>query len=76
MKKYILISLIFFFPVLLFSEAYRIVDAEYNVSGAGFKFMGKTRDYPLKRKFSLDKKMIFESREDLEEYLDNYKLAL
>lgn len=76
MKKYLIITLLLFFPFLLFSESYKIVDAEYDIKGAGFKFMGKTREYPLKRKFGLDKKTIFESREALEHYLANYKLSL
>ena len=76
MKKYLIITLLLFFPVLLFSESYKIIDAEYDIKGAGFKFMGKTREYPFKRKFSIDKKTVFESREALEHYLNNYVRTL
>ena len=59
MKKLLLLPLLVFLPFILFSEAYKIKNAEYDIQGAGFKFMGKTREYPLKRYYPLDTKKTF-----------------
>ena len=76
MKKLLLLPLLVFLPFILFSEAYKIKNAEYDIQGAGFKFMGKTREYPLKRYYPLDTKKTFESREALENYIKNYRQSL
>ena len=76
MKKSLLLTLLLLLPLFLFAESYKIVDAEYNVTGAGFKFLGKTREYPLRHQFSLDTKSVFNSREALENYIKNYKQSL
>ena len=76
MKKLSLVLLLIFFPVLIFSQTYRIIDSEFDVQSSGFKFLGKTRQYPLKHNFPLDKNIIFESLEELENYLQNYERSL
>lgn len=76
MKKILFCFLFLLLPVLFFSESYKIKNAEYDISGSGFKIFGKTREYPLSRKFPLDTHKIFDSRENLEIYLDNYKKSL
>ncbi len=76
MKKIFILSILLVLPLYLFSETYKIKNAEYDINGAGFKFMGKTREYPLKRSFPLDTEKLFESREAFEKYLDNYKKSL
>ena len=76
MKKTLFVSLFVLLPFLLFSEAYKIVNSEYDIKGAGLKFMGKTREYPLKRNFPLDTKTVFESREAFETYIANYTRSL
>ena len=77
MKKTLaLLSVLLFAAVSLFSEQYRIIDAEYSVKGSGFSFLGKTRPYVLRQKFPLDKKKTFNSREELESYINNYEETL
>ena len=76
MKKKIFSSLLLLLSFLLYSESYKITDAEYDIEGAGFKILGKTREYPLNRKYPLDKKKVFNSRDALEIYLNNYKQSL
>ncbi len=76
MKKQFTLLVLLLLPICLFSESYKIKNAEYDINGAGFKFMGKTREYPLKRKFSLDTNKLFESSQEFETYLNNYKTSL
>ena len=74
MKKVLFLAALFFFSLFsAFSDTYRIKNAEYDVTGAGFKILGKTREYPLKTKYPLETKRTFEDREALEEYLNDYK---
>lgn len=76
MKKSFFILLLVFLPVFLFSESYKIKNAEYDINGAGFKLLGKTQIYPLNSKYPLDTKTTFKSREAFEKYLKNYKQSL
>lgn len=76
MKKLLLVILLVVLPFILFSEAYQIVDSEYEIEGAGFKFMGKTREYPLQRNFPLDKRTVFKDRQAFENYISNYEQTL
>ncbi len=77
MKKVLFFATVFFFSLFsAFSESYKIKNAEYDITGAGFKLLGKTREYPLKTKYPLDTKKIFEDREALELYLQDYKSKL
>ena len=76
MKKSLFVSLFVLLPFLLFSEAYKITNAEYDIKGAGFKFMGKTREYPLNQNFPIDKKTTFENRETFDTYIENYTETL
>lgn len=76
MKKSLFVSLFVLLPFLLFSEAYKITNAEYDIKGAGFKFMGKTREYPLNQNFPLDKKTTFENHEAFDTYIENYTETL
>ena len=76
MKKKLLVLLLLLLPLFLMAESYKIVDAEYNVTGEGFKFLGKTREYPLRHQFSLDTKTVFNSREALDNYIKNYTQSL
>ena len=76
MKKSFILLLLVFLPVFLFSESYKIKNAEYDINGAGFKLLGKTRIYPLNNKYPLDTKTTFKSREAFEKYLKNYKQSL
>lgn len=66
----------FFSAGNLFSQRYKIHDATFDIKGAGFSFLGKTTPYSLQTFFPLDKKKIFDSYEDLNEYIENYKTSL
>ena len=66
MKKSFFILLLVFLPFFLFSESYKIKNAEYDINGAGFKLLGKTQVYPLNSKYPLDTKTTFKSREAFE----------
>ena len=77
MKKTLaFLSFLTFFVLSMFAEQYRIKDADYSVQGTGFKFLGTTRPYVLRQKFPLDKKKVFNSRDELEHYINNYEESL
>lgn len=71
---------IFFFSILIillncsvFAE-YIIKDAEFNIKGIGF--LGTTKEYSILTNYPLDKKTLFSSAEELEEYIADYKSKL
>ncbi len=76
MKKAVLIGFLIFLTGSLFSEKYRIKDVTYDIKGAGFKILGKTRPSILNQKVPVNTKKIFESREELENYIKNYSKEL
>ncbi len=76
MKKSFIFALLLLLPLTVFAQSYKIVDAEYDVKGNGFKFLGKTREFPLKSQFPLDKKTVFTDNAALEKYINNYKQTL
>lgn len=76
MKKLLLFISFVFINVLLFADKYVIKDAEFDITGAGFKFLGKTKEYSILRNFPLNKKKVFQSNEEFETYLANYKQQL
>lgn len=66
MKKLLLFISFVFINVLLFADKYVIKDAEFDITGAGFKFLGKTKEYSILRNFPLNKKKVFQSNEEFE----------
>lgn len=80
MKKNFLAFLIVFacfgFNSEFFSQKYQIKSAEFDVEGSGFAFLGKTKPYSILTNFPLDTKTVFESAEDLEDWILNYKKTL
>jgi len=77
MKKISTLLLLFtLFNFFVFSESYKISDVEYSVEGAGFKFLGATKPSSLRKNFPIDKKKIFDSREALDNYINNFEKSL
>ena len=77
MKKVIFfLSIVFCSAFYLVAERYKIINVEYSVKGTGFNFLGTTKPSILKQKFPINKKKIFESAEELENYINNFKSSL
>ena len=75
-KTFLLLGCLTLLSFSLFSEQYKIKDVSYSVEGAGFKFLGATKPSILKTKYPVNTKKIFNSREELESYIENYKKSL
>lgn len=62
---------------LLFSQKYQITNVEYDIKKSSILgFTGKTRPYALENNVSVDKNKIFETKEELDEYLKDYETRL
>lgn len=75
-KTAVLLLFLILFSSSIFSERYKVVDADYQVQGAGFSFLGATKPSVLRQKFPIDKKKTFDSIEELEKYVHNYEQNL
>ena len=75
-KTAVLLSFLILFSSSIFSERYKVIDANYQVQGAGFSFLGATKPSVLRQKFPIDKKKTFDSLEELEKYVHNYEQNL
>lgn len=69
MKKFFTLVLLLSCSYLIFSQNYKIVDSEYNVTG---NFWGTTKVSSLQSNFPLDTKTEF-TEEEFESYIDNYE---
>lgn len=76
MKKHFILFFVLLQCFLLNAEKYQISDTAFNIQGAGLKIMGTTKEYSILTNYPLDTKTIFESTEDLEFYINNYKQQL
>lgn len=77
MKKKFLLSVIFAtFSLFLTAENYQISDYDFDITGAGFQFLGKTREYSIITNYPIDTSTVFETSEDFELYINNYKRQL
>lgn len=76
MKKFIIIVLSLLFINFISAENYQIKDYEFNIKGAGLKIFGTTKEYSIITKYPINKKLIFNSIEDLEDYIEDYKKQL
>ena len=76
MKKsaFLLSFILLAFP--LASESFLIKDCVFNIEAAGLKILGKTRQEAILKEYPLDKKKVFTSSEELEQYIENYKIKL
>ena len=76
MKKSVLFVLLTLLAVPFFSESYRIKDYNFEIEGAGFKFLGATKDYAILKNYPLEKGKTFASEEEFTKFIDNYKVKL
>ena len=76
MKKtaFLLSIILLAFP--LASESYIIKDFVFNIEAAGLKILGKTRQDAILKEYPIDRKKVFSSSEELEQYIENYKIKL
>ena len=72
-KKFFLLSLFICFLSSFFAEQYKIKDTKFEIKGNG---IGVTREYVILQKYPIDKKKIFDSDEQFQKYIDNYKKQL
>lgn len=76
MKKLIIILLSIILLSYLSAENYKIKDYEFNISGAGLKIFGTTKEYSIITKYPINTNTIYSSIEDLENFLTDYKTQL
>ena len=76
MKKILSFILILLISTLLFAQAAKITDANYEVVGAGGINIGKTNINTLEMKYPVDTKTVFATQQEFENYIENYKNKL
>ena len=78
MKKSFLLTLLLFFIISsgIYSQQYQISQVEYSIQGCGAKIFGTTQDYALAQQVPVDTKKVFNSQEELETYISDYKTKL
>jgi len=78
MKKYCAALCFVLFSLFLYAESYRfqITNVDYDITGCGAKFFGKTSAYAVENNVPLDKSRIFQSAEDLQNYIKDYEQRL
>lgn len=76
MKKFTALLFFLFLTLPFFSQSYKISDAQFSIKGAGFKFLGTTKEYSVLSNYPLDKKTVFKTEEELNTYIKNYKSQL
>lgn len=55
---------------------YQISDVNYEIKGSSLSFLGKTKPYAINLNETIDKKRIFNSKDELNSYLKDYELRL
>lgn len=58
------------------SYKYQITNVNYEITASTLKFLPKTKEYAIELNETLDKKRIFESKQELDSYLLDYELRL
>ncbi len=78
MKKSFLLTLLLFLLISsgIYSQQYQISQVEYSIQGCGAKIFGTTQDYALAQQVPVDTKKVFNSQEELETYILDYKTKL
>ena len=61
---------------LSFADGYKINSVNYNVTGCGWKIFGRTNPYAISLNVPVDTNQIFTNEDDLNKYLDDYKVRL
>lgn len=76
-KKLNLFLFIFiFFGSGLFAQNYKISNIDYEIKDCGLPFFGVTRKYALEKEVPVDFERVFTSKEELDSYIEDYKLRL
>jgi len=76
-KKSLLLCLLFFFiSTASFSQRYKIESVNYSIEGCGAKIFGVTQEYALVQQVPVDTKTVFQTPEEFELYLNDYKTKL
>ena len=76
MKKLVFFILALFYGLFCYANKYQISEVNYLIIPSEIKFLGVTKPYCLEQKVSVDIEKVFESEEELLEYLDDYKQKL
>lgn len=75
-KLFTFFTIIFIFVLNTFAVSYKISNYEFSVEGAGFKFLGKTKEQALITKYPIDTNTEFQTEDDLLHYINEYKKQL
>ena len=65
-----------FFELFCYANKYQITDVDYTITPSAIKALGVTKTYCLEQKVSVDKNRVFESEDELNEYLEDYRQRL
>ena len=76
MKKLFALILTLLSFYFCYANKYQIKTVDYNIDPSAIKFLGVTKPYCLEQKVSVDKETVFESEEELLEYLNDYRQKL
>ena len=74
-KSLFFVSLLFLFSTI-FAEQFRIEQVEYDIEGCGHWIFGQTQEYALENTVPVDTKTVFQSEEELNEYLKDFEKQL
>lgn len=75
-KVFVLLTILQIFLLPVFSEKYKIKDYTFDIEGTGLKFLGATRDFEILKLYPIDTQREFKSEEEVNKYIDNYKIKL
>ena len=78
MKKNAVLALLFFIfsTSAVYAQKVQIEDVVYNIEGCGSAIFGKTQDYSLSREVPVNTSKVFETEEEFNLYLEDYKKKL
>lgn len=76
MKKSVLFLLLTLLAIPFFAKSYRIKDYHFEIEGAGFKFLGATKDYSILKNYPIPKNKTFSDSDELSKFIENYKTKL
>ena len=76
MKKLALVVCTLLFTTISFAKDYKITNVEYTLNPSSWKFLGTTKQFALENNVEVNKSKKFETLEDLEAYINDYKQRL
>ena len=75
-KRTLILAFASFFTLGLFARQYQITQINYTLEGNGAKIFGRTQPYALENNVPVEKNQIFETEEELNEYILEYTIKL